>query len=57
MAKVYDADLAAKLKRLGTWPLSAAETEIPDDWLALLDHLHGQSDPNDGSDRRQGDRS
>lgn len=57
MAKVYDADLAATLKGRGTWPLSGSEMEIPDEWLALLGHLHGQPDPDNGGDRRPDNRS
>lgn len=37
-----DNDLEAELKRRGVWPLSDYDRQIPDEWLALLDHLHGQ---------------
>lgn len=42
MAKVHDDKLAAKLKQDGALPLTESEAEVPDEWLALLDHLHGQ---------------
>lgn len=42
MAKVYDYAVEAERQRRGAWPVLRCDEEIPDEWLALLNHLHGQ---------------
>ena len=48
-------DLKAKLRVFRVPPLALADQHIPDEWLALLDHLHGQAAQTDRD--RQIDRS